>query len=386
MSKKISELIEHSIPTDNDVVPIVNSNTTKKITIANILAYIKTALANVFAPFTHKHTKSEITDFPSIPSKTSDLDNDSGYITGYTETDPTVPAWAKEATKPSYTYAEIGEKPTFSTVATSGSYNDLEDKPTIPNEYTLPTASADTLGGVKVGAGLSITDGVLSASGGGGEPVDLSNYYNKTEADAQFSKLSLYGDTTINIGRHPSTTTGEYSTALGYNTQASYKYSHAEGDRTNARAECSHAEGSETTVTGQYGHAEGKSTNVSGSYSHAEGAYTLANGQYQHVQGKYNLGDTTSAHIVGNGTSIADRKNIHTLNWDGTAWFQGDVYVKSSGGQNKDTGSKKLATEEFVTSQNYISSTVITAFWTGTQAEYDALGSYNATTLYLITE
>ena len=31
--------------------------------------------------------------------------------------------------------------------------------------YTLPTASADTLGGVKVGAGLTITDGVLSAKG-----------------------------------------------------------------------------------------------------------------------------------------------------------------------------------------------------------------------------
>ena len=32
-------------------------------------------------------------------------------------------------------------------------------------EYTLPTASADTLGGVKVGSGLTITDGVLSADG-----------------------------------------------------------------------------------------------------------------------------------------------------------------------------------------------------------------------------
>ena len=31
--------------------------------------------------------------------------------------------------------------------------------------YTLPAASASTLGGVKVGSGLSITDGVLSADG-----------------------------------------------------------------------------------------------------------------------------------------------------------------------------------------------------------------------------
>ena len=35
--------------------------------------------------------------------------------------------------------------------------------------YTLPTATGDTLGGVKVGSGLSITaDGTLSATGGGG--------------------------------------------------------------------------------------------------------------------------------------------------------------------------------------------------------------------------
>ena len=32
-------------------------------------------------------------------------------------------------------------------------------------EYTLPTASAETLGGVKIGSGLSIADGVLSADG-----------------------------------------------------------------------------------------------------------------------------------------------------------------------------------------------------------------------------
>ena len=39
---------------------------------------------------------------------------------------------------------------------------------TNPTPYSLPTASAETLGGVKVGSGLSITDGVLSATGGGG--------------------------------------------------------------------------------------------------------------------------------------------------------------------------------------------------------------------------
>ena len=34
------------------------------------------------------------------------------------------------------------------------------------NEYTLPTASADTLGGVKIGDGITITNGVISATQG----------------------------------------------------------------------------------------------------------------------------------------------------------------------------------------------------------------------------
>lgn len=48
-------------------------------------------------------------------------------------------------------------------VAKSGSYDDLTNKPTIPAAYTLPTASASVLGGVKVGSGLAIdANGVLS--------------------------------------------------------------------------------------------------------------------------------------------------------------------------------------------------------------------------------
>ena len=44
-----------------------------------------------------------------IPQYTSELVNDSGFITN--ETDPTVPAWAKEPTKPTYTAEEVGALP-----------------------------------------------------------------------------------------------------------------------------------------------------------------------------------------------------------------------------------------------------------------------------------
>ena len=44
---------------------------------------------------------------------------------------------------------DITNKPDFATIATSGSYNDLSDKPTIPPAYTLPAATTSVIGGVK---------------------------------------------------------------------------------------------------------------------------------------------------------------------------------------------------------------------------------------------
>lgn len=52
----------------------------------------------------------------TVPTKVSELENDSGYLTSYTETDPTVPAWAKAASKPTYTASDVGAVPTSRTV------------------------------------------------------------------------------------------------------------------------------------------------------------------------------------------------------------------------------------------------------------------------------
>ena len=112
------------------------------------------------------------------------------------------------------------------------------------------------------------------------------------------------------------------------------------------------AESSSYTI-GKNAFAEGYSTKASGDYSHAEGGGTEAQGRIQHVQGKYNISDTTSAHIVGNGR-LNKKSNAHTLDWEGNAWFAGDVYIGSTSGTNKDNGSKKLATEEYVTNLLHI--------------------------------
>lgn len=66
-------------------------------------------------------------DLSNKPTNVSDFTNDAGYLT--TETDPTVPSWAKASSKPSYTAGEISG---LATVATSGDYDDLSNKPSIP--------------------------------------------------------------------------------------------------------------------------------------------------------------------------------------------------------------------------------------------------------------
>lgn len=80
-----------------------------------------TSKPSTFTPSSHTHTKSQITDFPSsMPA--SD-----------------VYAWAKASSKPSYSWSEITGKPSFATVATSGSYNDLSNRPSIPSAETAAT-------------------------------------------------------------------------------------------------------------------------------------------------------------------------------------------------------------------------------------------------------
>ena len=50
-------------------------------------------------------------------------------------------------------------------VATSGSYNDLADKPSIPSAYTLPAATSAALGGVKSGGDITVAeDGAVTVA------------------------------------------------------------------------------------------------------------------------------------------------------------------------------------------------------------------------------
>lgn len=164
-------------------------------------------------------------------------------------------------------------------------------------------------------------------------------------------KFSLAKGASSHVEGNNSLALGGYSHAEGFGTTASGDMSHTEGFYTTVSGVYSHAEGNYTTASGSQSHAEGWNTTVSGNTSHAEGFFTKASGPYQHTQGRYNVEDSagTYADIIGNGTS-SKRSNAATVDWSGNAWYAGDVYVGSTSGTNKDAGSKKLATEEYVNS------------------------------------
>lgn len=94
----------------------------------------------------------------------------------------------------------------ISTAGTSGRYADLTEKPQINGHtlegnktaadlelvYTLPTASAETLGGIKVGTGLAVSEGVLNVTGKGvtADKVDWSGVQNKPNIPTSTSDLT----------------------------------------------------------------------------------------------------------------------------------------------------------------------------------------------------
>ena len=162
-----------------------------------------------------------------------------------------------------------------------------------------------------------------------------------TEANDQFAHAEGYSSKATSTAAHAEgrqcEANGMNSHAEGYLSKTFAAYAHAEGGSCEARGEGSHAEGYASKATGQNAHAEGRATQANGAKSHSEGWNTIASEECQHVQGKYNIVDENNsagnyAHVVGNGTAATKRSNAHTLDWQGNAWFAGDVTV----GKNKE--------------------------------------------------
>ena len=120
------------------------------------------------------------------------------------ETDPTVPAWAKQPGKPTYTADEVGALAADAPVVRYAAQEltaeqqaqaranvgaqpagDYALKTDIPEPYVLPTASATVKGGVKVGKGLEMDGEALEVV-----PEGEYELIEKITVDTEISLLS----------------------------------------------------------------------------------------------------------------------------------------------------------------------------------------------------
>lgn len=141
---------------------------------------------------------------------------------------------------------------------------------------------------------------------------------------------------------------GERGFAINYTTQANGDESFAANDQSKANGRGSFATGKETEANGIFSFSSGVKSKAIGDYSRAggietqaigiasttEGEKTIASSNNQFVCGRYNEEDSADRYavIVGNGYVDSDtndiiKHNAFTLEWDGTAVFEGDIYA-----------------------------------------------------------
>lgn len=178
----------------------------------------------------------------------------------------------------------------------------------------------------------------------GSEAHDFIPYHLSRQGlkDSIDSIKEDYSETAINVGRKADTTKGNYSSALGYNNEASGNYSHAEGDSTKATGVGSHAEGKSTKASGAYSHAEGSFTEASEYWSHAEGCSTTASGTYSHAEGSHTEANGVCSHAEGEGTIAQDHQHVigyyndtkSAPNGDGSAQSTGTLFCIGSGSED----------------------------------------------------
>jgi len=238
--------------------------------------------------------------------------------------------------------------------------NDVYDKSEVDSKLSSKADSSSLIGKAGTGTGAeifnnsnNIADGSWAhAEGWGTRAAGFGAHAEGRATSALGSGAHAEGYSSNSLPNTITTSTSNTAVIETWNTSkftlAKSGKSHVEGQNTLALSDGSHAEGYETISQGSGSHSEGYHTQANKIATHAEGYGTIADGNYQHTQGKYNSIESADnyAHIVGNGASDTERSNAHTLDWDGNAWYSGNVYV---GGTSKSDAIKLVSSLELDT-------------------------------------
>lgn len=350
-------------------------------------------------------------DIPTVPTNVSAFNNDVPYLTSHQSLEGLI----SENDLTAYTYSK--DEIDLKIGNGGGSETDLSDYYTKVSCFAdkaleicvLPLVSALVSGtNIKTINGNSLLgNGDITIEGGSGGaytagrgitisgseisfnlPISASTYGSGiqegafTEAKGYASHaeggMSKANGSYSHAEGNSTSAMSESSHAEGKNTFASGDSSHAEGNRTYATSQASHAEGDSTSATSYYAHAEGGNTLAKGFASHAEGYGTVTNASYEHASGIFNtsiwnysstFGDSGSTlFTIGNGEGKSKSHNAFEVRQNG------DVYISDT---------------ESTSTSNYYEKPLrrlqdIPLFWHGTKSEFDALGTKDNRTIYLV--
>ena len=354
------------------------------------------------------YTHSQSTHAPTNAQKNSDITKSeieaklTGNITTHTHSQYLTEHQSLDG------YAKTAD---LATVATSGSYNDLTDKPIIPAAYNLPIANQTTLGGIKVGAGLSITaDGILSATGGGtadsinwenvvGKPTfatvatsgDYNDLTNKPTIPTAYTHPATHpasmitGLSTIatsgsyaDLTNKPTipTVTNDLTNALKSNYDTAYAHSQATHAPTNAEANVQ-ADWN-VTDTGSDAYIKNKPT-IPAAYTHP------TTHPASMITGLANVATTGSYNDLSNKPTIPPAYTHPTSH--PASMITGLATVATSGSYNDLSNKPTIPTIPSSLPANGGNADTVNNFrlWKGTQAEYDAITTKDSNTIYMIT-
>lgn len=234
----------------------VNTQIANFLTESQITQLINNSLANYYTQEQVNNLLDNKADKSSIPTKTSDLTNDSGYITKsvdnldnyYTETEinsllgnkantSDIPTKTSQLTNDSgYIDNTVNDlenyykkNETYNQTQVNNLLNNKADKTEIPTKVSelendkgyiseIPVASATQLGGIKVGDNLVITeDGVLSSIGGSTGTSDYNALSNKPALNTDNSvalEVNAQEEISGTVSLHKVSKTGNYNDLL----------------------------------------------------------------------------------------------------------------------------------------------------------------------------
>lgn len=375
-------------------------STYTKTEVDSALNGLNTAI-NTKADAATTYTKTEVdeikaeieAEIPTVPTNVSAFTNDAGYLTehqsldGYATEDwveakgyltehqelktingnslvgtgdITISGGASD-------WSEIQNKPDFADVATSGSYNDLTDTPTIPTVPTNVSAFTNDAGYLTEHQSL---EGYATEQWVEGKGY-ITTY---TETDPVFTNSPAYNITSQNITdwNNKSDFSGSYNDLTNKPTIPT-----ATSDLTNDSNYVASTDLATVATSGSYNDLTDKPTiptvptNVS-AFTNDAGYLT----EHQSLEGY-----ATETWVEGKGYStfsgsyndLTDTPTIPTVNNNTITLTQGGV-TKGTFTLNQNADATIDFDEGGSTDNN----------WFGTQAEYDALGTYDENTIYHI--